>query len=130
MSTFEELQFDAEFDRIAEKLTATHAHTGDGCVFCATRTGGEAKQAATTTVTRDMAWWDATDRWLDDQPIGRRFTADDLVTACGKPTGSVNQIGARLRSWAHHDRIEAVAVTEAGRKESHARLLRVWEVAL
>jgi len=106
----------------------THAHTWDGCVFCDTRTGQEAKAAATKAVTRDEAWWEQSTAWLHRQPIGSRFTADDLVAAIGKPTGSTNQIGARLRSWAFGELIAARDVTEAQRKTSHGRLLRVWEV--
>lgn len=105
-----------------------HAHTGYDCDFCATRTGPEAKQAATAAVTRDLAWWTEASTWLGCQPIGSTFTADDLVSCIGKPQGSTNQIGARLRSWAMSDRITPVGVTEAGRPESHGRLLRVWRV--
>ena len=106
----------------------THAHTGDDCVFCATRTGEGAKIAATAAVNRDLAWWGEANNWLNCQPAGSRFTADDLVSCIGKPVGSVNQIGARLRSWAMSGLIDPVAVTSAGRAQSHGRLLRVWEV--
>jgi len=105
-----------------------HAHTGEGCTFCATRTGDEAKDAGTRAVTRDLAWWEEAEQWLTHQPIGQRFTADDLVSCIGKPVGSANQIGARLRSWAMADLIDPVDVTSAGRAQSHGRLLRVWEV--
>lgn len=106
----------------------THAHTGDGCVFCATRDGIAAKLAALKAVGRDYAWWEESDQWLELQPIGTTFTADDLVDCIGKPGGSVNQIGARLRSWASQDAIAPVGFTEATRRESHGRVVRVWQV--
>lgn len=107
----------------------THAHTGEDCVFCATRTGTSAKIAATQAVTRDHAWWADATRWLGQHTAGYRFTADDLIAAIGKPTGSTNQIGARLRSWAMTEMVNPVGFTEAERPESHGRVLRVWEVA-
>lgn len=133
MSTFEELMFEAEFERVTDALEAeraTHAHTGEGCVFCQDYTGAIAKVNGTDAVKRDAEWWDRAGAWLNQQPRGYRFTADDLVAALGKPEGSVNQIGARLRSWAVADRIDPVGYDEATRPESHARILRVWEVAL
>lgn len=108
----------------------THAHTGDGCVFCATRTGIGAKLAAIKAVTRDPAWWAEADRWLELQPIGDQFTADDLIACIGKPMGSANQIGARLRSWASAGAIVRTGYTEATRKESHGRAVAVWAVVL
>ena len=77
---------------------------------------------------RDLAWWGEANNWLNCQEPGSTFTADDLVSCIGKPTGSSNQIGARLRSWAMSDLITAVGISEAGRPESHGRILRVWQV--
>jgi hypothetical protein len=108
--------------------TPTHAHTGPDCVFCATRNGPAAKAAGTAAVTRDLAWWEEADRWLELQPIGDTFTADDLVSVIGKPVGSPNQIGARLRSWAGQDAIAHVGFAEATRRESHGRVVRIWQV--
>lgn len=107
----------------------THGHTGDGCVFCATRTGAQAKAAATQAVTRDLEWWSRCSTWLDNLTTGHRFTADDLVRVHGKPEGSANQIGAFLRVKSMADVITPVDVVNAGRAQSHARLLRVWAVA-
>lgn len=107
----------------------THAHTGPDCHFCAMNADGiGAKLDAIRAVTKDPAWWAEADRWLELQPIGDTFTADDLIDCIGKPAGSVNQIGARLRSWASQSAIAPVGYTEATRKESHGRVLRVWEV--
>jgi len=117
-----------DLDIEAPVVVPTHAHTGYDCAFCATRTGPEAKQVATAAVTRDLAWWGEANNWLNCQEPGSTFTADDLVSCIGKPTGSSNQIGARLRSWAMSDLITAVGIREAGRPESHGRILRVWQV--
>lgn len=108
--------------------TPIHAHT-DACVFCETRTGSEAKAAATAAVTRDLEWWARCNAWLDNLEPGHRFTADDLVRVHGKPVGSANQIGAFLRVASMGDRIDPVDVVTAGRSQSHSRLLRVWAVA-
>jgi hypothetical protein len=107
----------------------THAHTGEGCVFCATRTGQGAKLAGTEAVNRDHAWRDEAERWLRLQVPGDVFTADDLVGCIGKPVGSGNQIGALLRGWATAGRIHMTGVANAGRAQSHGRLIRVWQVA-
>lgn len=132
MSDYEELMFEAEFELAVEQLDqdmAVHAHTGDGCAFCEAMTSGRAaKENGTTQVKRDQAWWATADEWLRAAWPGYHFTADDLVEMIGKPSGSVNQIGARLRSWAMAERIDPVGFTEAGRKESHGRVLRVWAV--
>lgn len=130
MSTFEELMFDAEWGRATDDLQASmvHAHTEPECVFCATRTGQDAKVHATQVVTRDLHWWHETGQWLDRQLPGFVFTADDLVAAVGKPSGSANQIGARLRSWAMAHLINPIGITDAVRPESHGRLLRTWQV--
>lgn len=107
----------------------THAHTGPDCRFCAMNaTGIGAKLDAIRAVTRDEAWWHESDLWLELQPLGSVFTADDLIDCIGKPTGSVNQIGARLRSWASSGAIVGTGYTEATRKESHGRIVRVWQV--
>ena len=132
MSTYEELMFDAAFDLAVEHIdidARDHAHTGDSCVFCATRDGEDAKTAGTAAVTRDLYWWKEAEAWLKGKHTGARFTADDLVAAIGKPWGSSNQIGARLRSWAMSGLIDPVDITSAGRAQSHGRLLRVWAVA-
>lgn len=131
MSTLEQLMFDPRPGRDYTppgNEAPVHAHTGPGCVFCATRTGKQAADAAVKAITRDEAWWQAAQEWLAAQPAGARFTADTLVDSIGKPTGSPNQIGAALRKWAFTDRITAVDITTGTRRESHARVLRVWEV--
>jgi hypothetical protein len=107
----------------------THAHTGDGCVFCATRTGEGAKLAGTAAVKTDHAWRDEAERWLRLQVPGDVFTADDLISCIGKPSGSSNQIGALLRAWASAGRIHKYAITTAYSAQSHGRLIRVWQVA-
>ena len=132
MSTQESLEFDAEWDRItdlADAVAQLHAHTEPSCRFCDNANGATAKAAATAAVKRDLAWWDEAVTWLAQLPSGFEFTADDLVAGCGKPWGSPNQIGARLRSWSFSNEIHPVGVAEACRAESHGRLLRLWAVA-
>lgn len=105
-----------------------HACAGDACRYCRPSTTGEAaRDRALAATARDMAWWHAADTWLASD--ASRFTADDLVAAIGLPAGSTNQVGARLRAWAVAGRIDPVGFTSATRKASHARVLRVWQVA-
>lgn len=106
-----------------------HACAGTECGVCASST--TAKQAAdraTLTVSSDREWANRAEEWLELQALGTRFTADDLVADEGKPMGSANQIGATLRTWARRGHIQAVGFYEATRKESHGRVIRVWEV--
>lgn len=132
MSDIEELTFEYEHETAIgqyEADMAVHAHTGDDCDFCRMmHTGQAAKALATATVNRDPEWWERSEKWLAGQLWDTRFTADDLVAAIGKPCGSTNQIGARLRSWAMAEAIGPVGFTEANRKESHGRVLRIWAV--
>lgn len=116
-------------------MTITHPSlhpvhdAGDPCLWCdTTRTGTDAATQGTAAVHRDLPWWQEADLWLELQPIGSLFTADDLVDCVGMPQGSSNQIGARIRGWARQRAIAPHGYTQATRKASHARVVRVWEV--
>lgn len=109
---------------------APHGCAGSACQVCElTRTGRAAKHAGTTRTKHDHGWWAEAARWLGTQPIGLRFTADDLTEAVGLPHGSANQVGACIRTWAVQDRITPVGYQEATRQSSHGRVLRIWQVA-
>lgn len=134
MSDREELAFEADYEtaiaavEAAEAAIPRHAHTGDGCEFCAFHTGRQAADAGTAAVTRDPAWWAETEMWIATVPVGDTFTADDLTSVVGMPEGSPNQVGARLRSWAQGGSVKPVGFAQAARAQSHGRFLRVWQV--
>lgn len=109
---------------------APHACAGaDICQVCQlTRTGTQAKNAGTQRVKRDEGWWAEAAQWINTQPLGVRFTADDLVESIGLPHGTGNQVGACVRAWAASDRITPVGYAEATRQSSHGRVLRIWQV--
>lgn len=108
---------------------APHACSGASCQVCElTRTSAEAKNLGTSKPKRDPQWWHAAAQWIETQPLGRQFTADDLVEAIGLPHGSGNQVGAQIRTWAVQDRTEPIGYVEATRQSSHGRVLRVWQV--
>lgn len=109
---------------------APHACAGSACQVCElTRTSADAKHLGTTRTRRDPAWWAEATRWLDRQPVGLTFTADDLTQAVGLPDGSSNQVGAIVRTWAVQDLIEPIGYTESTRLSNHGRVLRIWQVA-
>jgi len=108
---------------------APHGCGGDACQVCElTRTSAQAKTAGTARVKRDPVWRDQAARWINEQPIGRRFTADDLTDAIGLPHGSANQVGAQIRTWGVQDRTKPIGYAEAQRHSSHGRVLRIWQV--
>lgn len=121
---------DHKRDRSVPADVPIHAHTGWDCHFCATRNGLGALEAVIKAVkaNRDEYWWAVAERWRVLKHAGHRFTSDDLVDAVGKPTGSANQVGARIRTWAMKGLIHPVGIQAATRPESHGRMLRVWEV--
>lgn len=117
------------FDYGTTTKPPVHACAGTECGVCASSTTArQAADRATLTVSSDPEWANRADEWLELQALGTRFTADDLVADEGKPYGSANQIGATLRTWARRGHIKAVGFHEASRKESHGRVIRVWEV--
>lgn len=106
-----------------------HAHTEPECVFCATRDGAAARDAAVkTTARRDLEWWTRAEAWLDSHYVGTQVTADDLVDAIGLPDGSPNAVGAFLRTQAMLGALEPDGFTTATRPSSHGRTLRLWRV--
>lgn len=66
--------------------------------------------------------------WLAELDVGARFTADDLVAACGKPDkGSPNVIGAWLNSKRRLGWIRWTGgYRHSKRPEGHGNLQRVW----
>ena len=110
-------------------VTGCEHPVSEPCLWCDYgTTSRHAADQGTSAVHRDLPWWKEADLWLELQPIGTLFTADDLVDCIGKPYGSPNQIGARLRGWARQRAIAAHGYCEATRKESHGRIIRIWEV--
>lgn len=118
---------DTLFDASPAAQPATHAHTGPGCVFCATRTGPAAAEADRAALRRDLEWGDRASSWRRAR-IGQRVTADDLVTAIGLPTGSTNQIGAIFHRWRIKGLVHADGFVVAQRRSSHGRVIRQWLV--
>lgn len=57
---------------------------------------------------------------------GATFTADDVTEEVGVPR-QPNAVGGLFR--ANRGALEAVGYTQAGRTQSHARVLRVWRGA-
>jgi len=118
---------DTLFDASPAARAATHAHTGPGCVFCATRSGPAAAAAGQAALARDLEWGDRATSWRRAR-IGQRVTADDLVTAIGLPTGSSNQVGAIFHRWRVKGLVEAEGFVAAQRRTSHGRVIRQWLV--
>lgn len=119
----------ALWDEPTTPTVPLHACAGSVCQVCAgSRNGNDAKDRGTKAVNRDPEWVHRAEEWLEVQHAGANFTADDVVCDLGKPQGSPNQIGALLRAWAARGHIRPVGFAEAYRKESHGRVLRIWEV--
>lgn len=118
----------ALFDLIDYPEQPIHGCAGPSCQVCATRNGTAAKKHGTKIVKRDEEWWQRANGWFHMLDPRTQFTADDLVEAVGLPVGSPNQVGACVRTWAARDLTKPVGVREARRKESHGRLVRIWEV--
>lgn len=98
------------------------------CPDCAaTIDGTSARAYAHERIVRDPEWVHRAEHWIHNQTTGHQFTADTIVSELGKPHGSPNQIGALLRGWAQRNLIRGTGYTEATRKESHARIVKVWE---
>ena len=105
----------------------THACAGDHCQVCQrTNTGQQAKKLGTAIVKRDESWWAAAAKWLWEMPSGTQFTADDLREAIGRPEGSGNQFGARIRSWAAADKIIHYGYGQSRVKSNHGSVHRIW----
>lgn len=109
---------------------APHACSGvDVCQVCQlTRTSAEAKNLGTSRVSRDPAWWNQANEYLQQLHRGDTFTADDLTHHIGLPDGSPNQVGACIKSWVAQKRINHSGYKAARRKSSHGRVLSVWMV--
>lgn len=98
------------------------------CTWCASRNGYGARAAATAAVIKDAEWHQRANEYRHRLGIGRRITADDLRLNVGLPTGSSNQIGALIHSWASKGLIRASGFTTSSVKENHGRILREWEI--
>lgn len=119
---------DALFE-LDDKPTNIHACTGPSCTWCAWRDGDLAKAAAMTATDKDPEWSARADEWLNSLYVGVLITSDDLTDACGFPVGSNNQIGPKFSSWQRKGRLRHHGYARATRKQSHARVVSVWQVA-
>ncbi len=76
-------------------------------------------------------WGFDADLWLNDLPIGERFTSEDLINAIGLPDksnpNSNNAVGAKVRNWAHQGKVERVGFGKTQRASSHSRMIVLWE---
>lgn len=98
------------------------------CGWCSTRSGYEAKAAATAAVVKDAEWHQRANQYRRDLGPGLTFTADDLRACVGLPSGSTNQVGALMHSWASKGLIKAAGFTTSTVKGNHGRILREWEI--
>ena len=76
-------------------------------------------------------WSFDADLWLNDLPVGERFTSDDLINAIGLPDkaspNSNNAVGAKIRNWSHSKKVDRVGLGKALRVSSHGRMIALWE---
>lgn len=81
---------------------------------------------------RVQLWKQQAERWLDEQPQGRLFTADDLVGDVGLPDvgqGRNNVVGAWTNAQQRRRRIEFTGRLDKSRRvEGHGNLQRLWRV--
>lgn len=81
---------------------------------------------------RVAAWKTDAARWIEAQPAGLLFTADDLVEAIGLPDtgpGRNNVVGAWIGSQRKQRRIEFTGELRTSRRvEGHGNLQRQWRV--
>lgn len=103
---------------------------GLACAWCAGRNHREAKKAGTRAAKLDPEWQQRAVEYRRGLGIGATFTADDLIEAIGLPTGSSNQVGAIVHTWATRGFIEAAGFTQSTRKSNHGRWVRQWQVAV
>lgn len=79
-------------------------------------------------------WAERALAWIAAQPIGSRFTSEDLTADVGLPSGDVGQhrnnaVGAVMRAAARTGLVRRVGYVESVRKRSHAAVLSRWERA-
>lgn len=93
---------------------------------------GDAGMARALRAERVARWREQADQWLDAQPYGTLFTADDLVAAVGLPDsgqGRNNVVGAWVGSQARRGLIEFTGrMGKSRRVEGHGNLQRLWRV--
>lgn len=81
---------------------------------------------------RVAVWKTRAGDWLDEQPEGLLFTADDLVAAIGLPDSGVarnNAVGAWISAQSQAGRIEFSGEFRKSRRvEGHGNLQRLWRV--
>lgn len=81
---------------------------------------------------RIRVWKLQADAWLDEQPQGALFTADDLIAAIGKPDvgqGRNNAVGAWINAQRNRRRIEFTGrISKSRRVEGHGNMQRLWRV--
>lgn len=77
------------------------------------------------------AWGEAAEGWIAAHPSGARFTADDLIDACGTPTevavNANNAIGAALLAAKNRKQVLPVDRVPSRRRTNHGRFITVWE---
>lgn len=81
---------------------------------------------------RVQQWKDNAQAWLDRQPSGTEFTADQLVAAIGLPDSGParnNVVGAWISAQSQLGRISFTgAFRKSERVAGHGNLQRVWKV--
>lgn len=77
------------------------------------------------------AWVDRAEGWIVSHLRHSRFTADDLIAACGTPTSvgvnANNAIGALFLACSNRKLIHAVGRVASRRRTNHGRFITVWE---
>lgn len=73
----------------------------------------------------DPVWIMAANRWVQDLPSGREFTAEDLCEAVGRPRRP-NAVGARLSGISRRGIITPVGYAQAERSERHSSRMLRW----
>lgn len=110
-------------------MTAVHACAGDVCRLC----GADARDAGQAQATAARPTWaQQAQAWIVAQPVGSRFTSEDVTHAVGLPSGDVGQhrnnaVGAVMRAAAKAGHVRRVGYVESTRTRSHAAVLSRWE---
>lgn len=95
-------------------------------------TGAERRDAgATLAANAALPWSEAASRWIVGQAPGALVTAEDVTAAVGLPNAAAsnrnNAVGAALLTAARAGVLVKVGYQQATRKESHARVIAVWQ---
>ena len=96
----------------------------------AAKAAGQAGMGLAYDADRVEQWKSTADVWFLTRPRGARFTADDLVRACGLPDEGINRnnvVGAWFNSKSRRKLIQMVATRKSQRVIGHSRRIAVWE---